>query len=120
MNYNTLHLSHFNFFCPATGAQILGDELCDDSVPTVMGYWVDLALEDPVLKNPDLAAAWDDYSTIYAAKYEDEMPGSDELIEFLKAYKAPTWAVFEITTSGMACGPVSSTVWMVVDLDPEE
>jgi hypothetical protein len=48
------------------------------------------------------------------------MPGSDELIEFLKAYKAPTWAVFEITTSGMACGPVSSTVWMVVDLDPEE
>jgi hypothetical protein len=119
MNYNTLDLDHFNFFCPATGVQILGDELCDDSVPSLMGYWVDLSFEDPVLKNPDLHAAWESFSSAYAEENEEDSPGHEDLTAFLKVYDAPNWAVFEITTSGMACGPVSSTVWLVIDLNVE-
>jgi len=31
-------------------------------------------------------------------------------------YNLPNATVFEITTSGIACGPVSNTVWFVLNL----
>ncbi len=45
--------------------------------------------------------------------------GAEELESFLRNYSAPNWSVFQIITRSMSCGPISSTVWLVVDLNPE-
>ena len=36
---------------------------------------------------------------------------------WLKEYKQGNWVVFVLTSSGMSCGPSSSTVWWVIDMD---
>jgi hypothetical protein len=39
-----------------------------------------------------------------------------DVVAFLKSVDQPGWVAFEITSCGMACGPVSSTTWTVLDL----
>ena len=36
---------------------------------------------------------------------------------FLEKYENPEWKVYELRFSGMACGPISYTVWFVVKAD---
>lgn len=119
MNYNSLNLDHFNFFCPATGVHILGDEHCDDSAQSLRAYWVSDAFDEPVIKDPTLVEAWSKFSDEFAAKNEGSTAGDKELEQFLKSYREPNWATFEITTCGMSCGPTSSTVWFVIDMNTE-
>ena len=40
-----------------------------------------------------------------------------DVVCFLKSVERPNWVAFEITTCGMACGPVWSTAWTVLDLN---
>jgi hypothetical protein len=119
MNYNELELDHYNFFCPVTGVQILGESHCDESAPSLKAYWVDEVMDEPVIKDPGLEAAW----AQLLEKFEEDEDGDflmgDDLKKFLTNYVAPNWSVFEITTSGMSCGPTSSTVWLVIDLNTE-
>lgn len=57
-----LELNHTNFYCPATGVYILKDgEECNESAPSLMGYWVDEVIDEPFIKNPDLSTAWEKY-----------------------------------------------------------
>ena len=119
MNYNTLNLDHFNFFCPATGARILGEEHSDDSAQSLRAYWIDEIFDEPVIKDPSLMEAWTKFSEGFALENEDETPGYEELEQFLKSYLAPNWAVFEITTCGMGCGPTRTTGWFVIDMNTE-
>ena len=39
-----------------------------------------------------------------------------DVVLFLQSVERPNWVAFEITTRGMACGPVWSTSWTVLDL----
>jgi hypothetical protein len=58
-----------------------------------------------------LQAAW--------ATHQANQDAIDEAVEvtaFLKSVNEPGWVAFEITTSGMACGPVCNTTWTVLDL----
>ena len=41
------------------------------------------------------------------------------MVGFLQSLDRPNWVAFEITTCGMACGPVWSTAWTVLDLSGE-
>ena len=66
-------------------------------------------------KNPAFREAWLKFET----KFEEDYWGVDDLINFLKSYPAPIWVAYEVTTSGFACGPVSSTAWWVIDMNSE-
>jgi hypothetical protein len=50
---------------------------------------------------------------------EAEAEGAD-VVRFLQSVEWPNWVAFEITTCGMACGPVWSTAWTVLDLSGSE
>jgi hypothetical protein len=114
MNYCSFHLNHFNLFCPATGELICGPEEMNEKAKSLRGFWVSEVLDEPVISDANLKQAWHD-----AVK---EAEGADSLIleKFLREYVAPNWCAFEVTTSGIACGPVSTTAWFVLDLDIQE
>ena len=117
MNYNELELDHYNFFCPVTGVQILGESHCDESVRSLKAHWVNEAMDEPVIRDPGLEAAWAQFLEEFEQDEDGGFLMCDDLKKFLTNYVAPNWSVFEITTSGMSCGPTSSTVWLVIDLN---
>ena len=67
--------------------------------------------EQPELLCDELQLQWAAHLAIQDAAEE----GVD-VMAFLKSVDQPSWLAFEITTCGMACGPVSSTTWTVLDL----
>lgn len=105
-----IDLSHETFYCPVTGMCLQTDtEGFADEVPSVMGYWIGEVVEEPMIKDENLQEAWDMFL---------ENGSSDSLpAKFLSGYNNPNWVVFELTTSGIACGPMSSTIWYVIDLN---
>ena len=42
-----------------------------------------------------------------------------KLEKFLNEYDEPNYVAFEITTGGIACGPISSTVVLVINMDAD-
>ena len=66
---------------------------------------------EPLNLAPGLQPAWD----AYLAKVEAE-DGDLDVAAFLESVEQPGWVAFEITTCGMACGPVWETTWTVLDL----
>jgi hypothetical protein len=52
-----------------------------------------------------------------AQEAEDE---EADVVRFLQSVEWPNLVAFEITTCGMACGPVWSTAWTVLDLSGSE
>ena len=53
----------------------------------------------------------------YLSQFEEETREHDlydKICNFLEEYVAPGWRVYQIETSGIACGPVSNTDWYVV------
>jgi hypothetical protein len=59
----------------------------------------------------ELKPLWQQHLDAPAVKDE----GAD-VVTFLQSVEQPNWVAFEITTCGMACGPVWSTAWTVLDL----
>ena len=121
MQIVNLHLNHYNFFCPATGEFILlENEPINEEAQSLMGYWQSDVISEPCIMNSDFQDAWDAYIQDGDGDEEDEdkeSPGWEEVEAFLEKYKNPNWVVFCITNRGMACGPVSSTAWLVIDMD---
>ena len=39
-----------------------------------------------------------------------------DVVAFLQGLQRPNWVAFEVSSFGMACGPVWSTTWTVLDL----
>ena len=105
-----LELDHDNFFCPVNGQRITGSQSYEAS-PAQLGMWVDLVIDEPEINSPELEAKWQHYVEQLA---EDDFT---VMAEFFEAIDLPNHVCFEITTSGMACGPVSSTAWFVIDMD---
>jgi hypothetical protein len=67
--------------------------------------------EEPADLHPELQQAWD----LYWNKQQDNDGGLD-ITSFLESIDQPNWVAFEITVSGMACGPITQTSWTVLDL----
>jgi hypothetical protein len=106
----------YKMYNPVAGDTIV-DEECDDDAESLIGYWIDEVFEEPIMNNQVFLTAWEEYSVKYRDEHDDESPDYDALGVFLREYENPAWKVIEITSYGMACGPVSHTVWMVVDKD---
>ena len=114
MHHVQLDLSHDNFYCPATGFHMLSKDHYEPSPATLFVY-------------PEDAGEFEWYSqeleelesTVNTEEIVDECEdGLSEVERFLLAIQDKlSLVVFTITTSGMACGPVSSTVHIGIDID---
>lgn len=105
-------------FCPSTNEVIFapGSEEINANAEAIIGYWHNEILEEPSIADSDLASAWDEYFEKWE-ELTDEIDGSEAVKKFLKKYKNPKWKVFECIFNGIACGPVSFTVFFVVKAD---
>jgi len=109
-----LDLSHDNFYCPATGHHIVGPQHYEAS-PALVGMWHCEVLEEPEIHDAALETSYKEY--LKQIEKEEEWP---EMDEFLASFESPNFVAFKITTHGIACGPVSSTVWYVINMDYED
>jgi hypothetical protein len=116
MEYTEFDSSNYKLYNPVIGDTIV-DEWCNDDSESLIAYWIDEVFSEPIMNNPVFRKAWEDFSEKYCEENEDDDPDYEVLGEFLRDYENPQWKVYEITSCGMACGPVSTTVWMVVDKD---
>lgn len=103
-----LELTHYQFFNPATGEQILYEEDCNEDAKSLMGYWIDEFLDEPFIKNKTLEKAWKKFQKNAHQDFESPF---EKLRTFFSNYPEKGWAVFELTSEG---DPI--TVWHVLDL----
>lgn len=105
-----LERDDWNFFCPATGEPVF-KETGEPNAATVRGCWCHEVPDEPELRCDALKAQWAAHVAIQDAADENV-----DVVAFLRSVDKPGWVAFEITTCGMACGPVWSTTWTVLDL----
>jgi hypothetical protein len=110
MQIINLNLDRYNFYCPATGAQITSSTTCDGS-PATLAIWHDEIISDPTILNKDIEEKWNAYNHSLG---EDDWI---ELEDFLQSLEGENLICFAITTHGVACGPISSTTWYLIDMD---
>jgi hypothetical protein len=97
------------FHCPLSGQRILYEEDFQPS-PAMCGAWADFDISEPMHLTDKIRDAWEQFSANGDDIWDKGIRG------FLEELQSDALVAFEITTSGMACGPVSSTVWMVFDM----
>jgi hypothetical protein len=109
-----IEINQDNFFCPVTGVHILSAEdfnpspalkfcfvedsfahITDDMKKILRGKDIDTT-EDPLYLD------WEDFET------------------FINDLKSDDYVLFEITQSGIACGPVSMTSYFCIDMSYSE
>ena len=107
-----LDLDHDNFFCPATGKPVFDEGgVASPAVDFVYIYEVG----EIDYASAEAEAAWEGMKP---APDEDEDDFEDERFErFVETYDRPNVVCFEITTHGLACCPVSSTVAIGIDMN---
>jgi hypothetical protein len=112
--YN-LDYSEYKILNPVTNEKIV-DEECNDDAKSLIAYWLDGYMSEPVINDAKLQEAWE----AFAERYEednDESPYWEHLYKFLVEYDSSEWIGYEITSYGIACGPICSTMLYVVDKD---
>jgi hypothetical protein len=105
-------------YCPSTDEVIFAPyyEEINENAEAFIAYWHGEVLDQPSITNEKLKAAWEKYFKNWDALNEELDPF--EIVEkFLKSYKNSKWKVLECAFHGMACGPVSTTVYYVVKAD---
>lgn len=113
-----LALSHLNFYCPATGEQIMGaDTATNLDVQSMVAYWEEGFLKSPDVKDKALAEDWKAYYLNYKMEHEGEEPEGEELLHFLRNYDGPHWVVFELTPWIIDSFGNSRKMWFVLNLD---
>jgi hypothetical protein len=105
-------------YCPSTKEVIFApdyDEI-NENAEAFIAYWHGEILDQPEIKDPKLASAWEKYFEKWDELFEELDPW--EIVEkFLKSYRNSNWKVLECTFHRIACGPVSTTVYYVVKQD---
>ena len=108
---------NYDFYCPVTGRLLTEGDPGQLDIPTFRGLWVNNFFDEPTVSCEALEKAWRSrYLKFLEEDEEEEVWVEDVLESFLKAYEEPNWVGFELTTHGIACGPVCNTVWFVLDL----
>jgi hypothetical protein len=109
-----LERDDWNFFCPATGQPVFKDT-GEPNASMVRCFWCDEVPKDPELLSADLQPQWAAHIAIKEAADE-----SVDVKAFLRSIDKPGWVAFEITSCGIACGPVRNTTWTVLDLNYDQ
>jgi hypothetical protein len=104
-------------FCPSTDEVIFAPdyEEINENAEAFIAYWHGEVLNEPSITDEKLKAAWDEYYEKWKASEDIDIWDSVE--KFLIDYENPSWKVCECTFHGMACGPISTTVYFVVKAD---
>ena len=105
-------------YCPSTDEVIFAPdyEEINENADAFIAYWHGEVLDQPSITDEKLKVAWEKYFENWDELYEEL--GPFEIVEkFLKSYRNSKWKVMECTFHGMACGPVSTTVYYVVKAD---
>ena len=100
--------SDFSFFCPVTGKRIVGPECFEPSAATVFTYLDEIG---------EFEHLSDELKKVAEALEDADVDMFDFFESFSQQIKSDSVVSFEITTHGMACGPVSSTVRIGIDMD---
>jgi hypothetical protein len=106
-----LQLDHSNFYCPVTGQLIVNDEVFQASPATVFTYIDEVGEFEHIL--PELNEIWEGVE----AETDDDDFEIDRFEKFVKKIEDGAIVCFEITTFGMSCGPVSSTVRIAINMN---
>ena len=107
-----LSLDHFDFYCPITGVQILGDEHYEPSPATAFVYSPEAEEFEHIVERLEAVD-----SKVNTEEIMEEEP-FERFERFCEAIKdEPNIVIFSITTHGMACGPVSSTIHVAIDMN---
>ncbi len=113
-----LDMESERMYCPSTDDVIFapGDEEISEYAEAFIAYWHGEVLYEPVIRDEELKGAWNKlYENL---KESDSFPDMWEIVEkFLTEYENNSWIIYECTFCGMACGPVSTTVYFVVNSD---
>ena len=96
-----------HFYCPACGAEVMGEEGFA-SCPHLLFTYLDLVGEFEAVA-PDLA------DLVQAVRSEEDRD-EDPVDALLGHLDSKSILAFSLTTSGMACGPVSATLSLAFDL----
>jgi hypothetical protein len=101
----------FNFFCPITGTQILGPDFFEPSDATVFTFSPEAGDFDSI--SEPYKSIWDEITE----KHGEEEFGDELWERFCKrlAEEHPNLLLFGFTTHGIACGPVSNTIYVAID-----
>jgi hypothetical protein len=105
-------------FCPVTGQPVF-DENMEPAVPTFRAFWVAEVMEEPTIASPELAEAWATYVARVDASQETDEEEWLDADQFLESVESTDLVAFRLTSHGIACGPISQTIWVVLDLGME-
>lgn len=103
------------FYCPVTGHRILGENYYKPS-PAVRGIWVTEVEDQPEVYDAKFLQQWETYYEALCEAEDDTL----DMREFFESQDKPNWVVFELHYRSIACGPVFSTQWLVIDMDAPE
>ena len=114
-----LDLSHEYFYCPVTGHLIKDDHSYQPS-PATLFTFVDEVGDFETL-HPNLQGKWDKIKEQAENDEEEEdYIDTENLFDrFLEQVNITSLVCFIITTRGIACGPVSSTVRIGIDMNQQ-
>lgn len=99
-------------YCPSTDEVIFAPdyEEINTNAEALIAMWHTYELSEPIIKDKKFLDAWERF-------YEGGFLMIEELEQFLSKYKNDEWIVYECTFYGIACGPVSETIYFVVKKD---
>jgi hypothetical protein len=116
MKIYRLDYSNYKMLNLTTG-EVIVEEECNDDAKSLKGYWIGDFLNEPIINDDKLKTAWE----TFVENFNKDNRGTpfcwDALDKFLEVYDNPSWIGYEITSSGMACGPIGYTVVYIVDKD---
>lgn len=115
-----LELDAMHFHCPATGKQVLCmDAAMEPSAATKFVFVHEAGIMD--FAAPGIEELYDEVCEAVEDSEDDVLASRDPYEVFLEklgeAKDRESWVVFSITTCGLACGPVSSTVDVCIDMN---
>lgn len=114
-----------SLFCPACGKQTVDweDGLVEPHCPHLKFLYL-TQIDDFEFIKEDVKDLLDEKRRALDASKDDTDEDQDELSDYELLQSAvssdPTFVIFELTTSGMACGPVSSTACIGYQLFEED
>jgi hypothetical protein len=76
-------------------------------------------MEEPTIVLPELAEAWATYVARVDASQETDEEEWLDADQFLESVESTDLVAFRLTSHGIACGPISQTIWVVLDLGME-
>jgi hypothetical protein len=112
-------MSTDRMYCPSTDEVIFAPdyEEINENAEAFIAYWHGEVLTEPLITDAKLESAWNEYYKKWEESGEEDLDIWEAVEKFFRSYRNSKWKVLECTFHGMACGPVSTTVYFVVKSD---